>query len=65
MDHNPNTAAANQATSRMKNAHSSMRYALTARSPEPSAMRTRYGHSLLFKISLVSRKKALRIRGID
>ena len=40
-DQSPKAAAANQATSRMKNAHSSIRYARTARSPEPRAINIR------------------------
>lgn len=43
----PNMAVMNQATSKIKNAHSSIRYARIARMPEPIAMSKRYDEALL------------------
>ncbi|MDA8790609.1 hypothetical protein N9M96_00445 [Euryarchaeota archaeon] len=60
----PNIAVMNHATSRIKNAHSSIRYARIARMPEPTAMSKRYDEALLCMMLCVSRKKAQRMRNI-
>ena len=60
----PNMAVMNQATSKIKNAHSSIRYARMARMPEPTAMSKRYEEALLCMMLCVSRKKAQRMRNI-